>query len=150
MYRKVIVPLDGSEEAEKVVPILRDILTPGGEVVLLRVVVAMEARTGGEHDPVFDSKMQESEKTKALERAGGDLVANALRWRSEAVVSKSAADGISSVAAQEEADLIAMYTPDRKGLGGLIRKSVAGKVKRNSPVEVRVFKPREVSSRLGE
>ena len=73
MYRKVIVPLDGSEEAEKVVPILRDILTPGGEVVLLRVVVAMEARTGGEHDPVFDSKMQESEKTKALEylhRAG--------------------------------------------------------------------------------
>ena len=153
MYRKVIVPLDGSEEAEKVVPILRDILTPGGEVVLLRVVVAMEARAGGEHDPVFDEEMQESEKTKALEylhRAGGDLVADALRWRSEAVVSKSVADGISSVAAQEGADLIAMYTRDRKGLGGLIRKSVVGKVQRNSPVEVRVFKPREVSWRSGE
>ena len=130
MYRKVIVPLDGSEEAEKVVPILRDILTPGGEVVLLRVIVAMEARTGGEHDPVFDSKMQESEKTKALEylhRAGGNLVANALRWRSEAVVSKSVADGISSVAAQEEADLIAMYTPDRKGLGGADSEERGGK-----------------------
>jgi len=49
------------------------------------------------------------------------------------------------MAAQEKADLIAMYTHDRKGLARLVKGSIAAKVERGAPTEVRVFKPTELA-----
>jgi nucleotide-binding universal stress UspA family protein len=43
------------------------------------------------------------------------------------------AEGITGVAAQEKADLIAMYNHDRKGLAGLVKGSIAAKVERGAP-----------------
>ena len=56
----------------------------------------------------------------------------------------SVAQGIADFAAREEVDLIAMSTHDRKGLAKLIRGSIAEKVQERSPVDVRVFKPKEL------
>ena len=67
------------------------------------------------------------------------------QFRCEVVVSKSVAEGITGVAAQEKADLIPMYTHDRKGLAGLVKGSIAAKVERGAPTEVRVFKPTELA-----
>jgi nucleotide-binding universal stress UspA family protein len=67
-------------------------------------------------------------------------------WHCEAVVSRSVAEGITNYAIQEGVDLIAMYTHDRKGLARLIRGSIAAQVQRNSPIEVRVFRPRELAA----
>ena len=55
------------------------------------------------------------------------------------------AEGITSLAAQEGVDLIAMYTHDRKGLARLIKGSIAAKVERGAPAEVRVFRPRALA-----
>ena len=38
MYRKILVPLDGSPEAEQVVPIVDEILAPEGEAIFLKVI----------------------------------------------------------------------------------------------------------------
>jgi len=57
------------------------------------------------------------------------------------------AEGIASFAMREGVDIIAMYTHDRKGIAKLIRKSIAEKVQKSGPVEVRVLKPRELVSR---
>ncbi|MFQ6030478.1 MAG: hypothetical protein ACE5Q6_23635 [Dehalococcoidia bacterium] len=38
-YRKVLVPLDGTEEAEMVLGIVPEILAPGDEGILLRVIL---------------------------------------------------------------------------------------------------------------
>ena len=66
-------------------------------------------------------------------------------FRCEVVVLRSVADGIVSLGAQEEFDLIAMHTHDREGLARLIKGSVAARVERESPTEVRVFRPRELA-----
>jgi len=57
------------------------------------------------------------------------------------------ADGIAQFAMKEGIDLIAMYTNDRKGLAGVIRKSIANKVQQQSAVEVRVLRRREMAAR---
>jgi len=40
-----------------------------------------------------------------------------------------------------------MHTNDRKGLAGVMRKSIANKVQQKSAVEVRVLRPREMAAR---
>ncbi len=67
------------------------------------------------------------------------------RFRCQVVVSKAVAEGITSFATAEGVDLIAMYTHDRKGLARLIKGSIATKVERGAPTEVRVFRPRELA-----
>ncbi len=37
MYHKILVPLDGSKEAEKVVSLIKDELSPDGIIALLKV-----------------------------------------------------------------------------------------------------------------
>jgi len=48
---------------------------------------------------------------------------------------------------REGVDIVAMYTHDRKGIAKLIKKSIAEKVQKSGPVEVRVLRPRELVSR---
>ena len=145
MYQKVLVPLDGSRESEKVIGSLQDVLDSQSEVILLKVISPMsELRLG----PVMftANEREELERTKEMDylidvvhRSGG----LADRFRCQVVVSKSVAKGITSLAAQEEVDLIAMYTHNRKGLARLIKGSIAAQVERGSSTEVRVFRPRE-------
>ena len=147
MYQKVLVPLDGSRESEKVIGSLQDVLDSQCEVILLRVISPMsELRLG----PVMftANEREELERTKEMgylrdvvHRYGGQ----ADRFRRQVVVAKSVAEGITSLAAQERVDLIAMYTHDRKGLARLIKGSIAAQVERGSPTEVRVFRPRELA-----
>jgi CRP-like cAMP-binding protein len=75
-----------------------------------------------------------------LDRVGGPPG----RRRCEVVVSKSVVDGIIDFASREKVDLIAMYTHDRTGLARLVRGSVAEKVRRTLPIEVQLFRPREL------
>jgi CRP-like cAMP-binding protein len=58
------------------------------------------------------------------------------------------AKAITEFATNEDVDLIAMYTHDRKGLARLIRGSIAEKVQRRAPIEVQVFRPPEVEGAL--
>ena len=145
MYQKVLVPLDGSRESERVIGSLEDVLDTRSEVILLKVISPMsELRFG---PMMFTANQREDlERTKetgylrdVVHRHGGQ----ADRFRCQVVVSKSVAEGITNWAAQERVDLIAMYTHDRKGLVRLIKGSIAAQVERASSTEVRVFRLRE-------
>ena len=148
MYQKVLVPLGGSKESEMVLNSIRGLLGQETEVVLLKVVPPMAGQTIGQIT-LTGSQREDAERSKVLDylrgvvhRVGGE----AGRWRCEAVVSRSVAEGITSYALREGVDLIAMYTHDRKGLARLIRGSIAAKVQRQVPIEVRVFRPRELAA----
>ncbi len=147
MYQKVLVPLDGSSESEKVIGSIQDVLDPQSEVILLKVIPPMSGQRLGQ--VVFTAnEREEAERTKEMGYLRGVVHrfgAQPDRYRCEVVVSKSVAEGIMSLAAQEGIDLIAMYTHDRKGLARLIKGSIAAKVERGSPTEVRVFRPRELA-----
>ena len=147
MYSKIVVPLDGSEEAEKVLhPVLDDLLAPGGEVILLHIVKPIFLTGSGEYG-FFDHLLEDVERAKWLNylegvrHRFGDI---AELWHCVASVNGSVAERIADFAIKADADLIAMYTHDRKGLAKLIKGSIAEKVRQKAPIEVTVFKPREL------
>ena len=133
MYRKILIPLDGSTEAEGVLPIARGLMTADSDVILFQVIAPGRSRAFGEYTV-------RREAIRYLRLVISKLVEPPGQWRCEAVVSGSVADGIVEFARREEVDLIAMYTYDRKGLSKLIKGSVAEKVRKSASVEVRVVK----------
>ena len=148
MYRKVLIPLDGSTEAEEVFTTIKEEMEPDREVILLLVIRPGRSVTAGEYS-FLGSQQEEDERSKArvylktvIDRLGGDPD----RWRSETIVSSSVAQGIVDVATRERVDLIAMYTHDRHGIAKRfqVQRSVAKGVQSRAPMEVRVFMPRQL------
>jgi nucleotide-binding universal stress UspA family protein len=146
MYRKVLIPLDGSREAEMIIPKIQPELTEDAEVTLLKIIPPLKGETLGQIR-VTSSEQEVAERVKAIDylrevihRLGGSPG----RWYYEAVVWESVPEGIASLADREEVEVIAMYTHDRKGLAKLIRGSVAEKVKQKVPIEVKVFSLEEL------
>lgn len=147
LYKKVLVPLDRSTAAEDVVPIAQELLSPGGKGILLHVIQRGKPR-GGQSD--LAAEREEAERAKALgylRCAQNYLLEASGRWRCEVVVADTVAGGIVDFAIREDVDLIAMHAQGRKGLAGLIKKSLAEKVQRRGPVNVRVLRPREPVAR---
>ena len=146
MYQKVLIPLDGTTEAEKVFATVKEELAPDCEVILLQVIPPGKTLVRDGH--VFISGHQEEdERSKAMvylkgviERLGGGPES----WRREITIQGSVAQGIADVASRMEADLIAMYTHDRKGIAKVVQRSVAKAVQRRAPTVVKVFKPHEL------
>lgn len=147
--RRILVPLDGSANSEKVLDTVQELLTPGSQGILLNVVSS--GRTGRrEGNPTPPDKQLEAERTRAMGYLRGvvDHRTEAPgRWRCAVVTADSPAQGIADFAMKEEVDLIAMYTNDRKGLAKLIRGSIAEKVQQRAPTEIRVVKPNEPVNR---
>ncbi len=147
MYRRILVPLDLSRESERVLPIVRELHVPGAEVILLHVIRPFDSLV---HDDYYflGAMREDSERSIAmshLKYAAHIHGGGSESWRCEVVVSRSAARGITDFAIREDVDLIAMYTHDRKGLARLIKGSIAEKVQRTAPIEVKVFRPHELA-----
>ena len=141
MNQTILVPLDGSAEAEKMLVLAQRFLPPGGRGILLRVLPATEKagdRNRREHAARLAGALG------YLRCVVGHLVDAQGRWRCAVVVADSVAQGIADFAAREEVDLIAMYTHDRKGLAKLIRGNITEKVQRRALMEVQVFKAEEL------
>ena len=148
MYRKVVLPLDGSAESEGVFALIREELASDGTLIPLHVIRPPKTIViGGQI--VDASALMEVERSKAmgyLRDAGRRMGVEGVGMRCEVVVADSVSEGIVEFAVEEEADLIAMYTHDRKGLARLIKGSIARNVQRKVPMAVEVFTPREVAA----
>jgi nucleotide-binding universal stress UspA family protein len=139
MYERVLVPLDGSEVAEAILPFAEQVAGPlDAEVVLLRVIEPLSptelvASAGVVAPDTFmlrdmDAKQYLSEVQRRLSKKG-------LRVRTQVANGPPAKEIL--VAAQAiSADLIAMVTHGRSGLGRVLLGSVAEAVLRASPVPV--------------
>ncbi len=138
MYRKILVPLDGSTVAEGVLPHARALAhSEGAELVLLTVASnpAMDFAFSdpalalrAEHDQEERSKEYIAEVEKDLKSAGF-TVSTLLRIG-------AIADVILEVAEEQKVDLIAMSTHGRSGPARWLLGSVADRVVRGSPVPV--------------
>ncbi len=129
MFRKILVPLDGSSLAEKALPVAEEeAKAHGASIMLLRVV----------HPNFFDKPFSKAEKTlieKYKEQANKYLAIVAERVRNEAAVNVRAevcegepAKVILEIAEAQECDLIAMTTHGFSGLRHITLGSVASKV----------------------
>jgi nucleotide-binding universal stress UspA family protein len=147
VYKRVLVPLDGSELSESVLSLITDIAGPlDMTIVLLRVLEpvtpAMVEAAGRAVPDDLDIRLRDaSEYLAPLEvrlRARGIETTSAVRvGRPE--------EEILAAARAEVADLIAMSTHGRSGLGRLLFGSVAEQVLRHA--DVPVFLMRQVGKR---
>ncbi len=143
MYKRILVPLDGSPLAESVVPhALALAKALDVEIVLLRVTVNPAAEFSFSDPGLASNLIQELEQeSKTYIKAmctklekGGVRVTYLLR---EGAV----AETIIEAAETMQVDLIAMSTHGRSGIPRWLLGSVADQVLRTSPVPVMLFHP---------
>jgi nucleotide-binding universal stress UspA family protein len=138
MYKRVVVPLDGSALAEGVLPFIAQIAGPLDlEVVLVRVVEPQvpEVVEGSRHVVVEDVAARMAEARDYLAGVARDMESRGVRARIETRRGQPV-DEIVAAAHQVEADLIAMTTHGRTGLGRLLFGSVAEAVLRRAELPV--------------
>ena len=151
MPQKIMIPLDGSAEAEDVIPLVRGALATGDEVLLVQVVPPGRTQTIGSH-VILGSQVEEGSRAEAQRYLQGVLrreAGEAGSWNSDVIVSGSVPEGIALAASQSQADVIAMYTHDRNLLGRMMKGSIAREVQRVASTEVRVFGPQQIAESSG-
>ncbi|MBI2287668.1 MAG: universal stress protein [Chloroflexi bacterium] len=147
MYKKVLVPLDGSELAECVLPHVETIARGCGtqSVVFLRVVepfIYMMA-SGWENGGSFFSG-DEIERINSENRAAAKRYLDQLLSRTKydgvnvqsAIITGKAADSIAEYATKNGVDLITIATHGRSGISRWVWGSVADRVLRSAGVPV--------------
>lgn len=150
MYTKILVPLDGSELAEQVLPHVIELAKcTGAEIVLLRVPDV----------PTYDYLMTAPELGRAIrEQAVLDTTEYLNRMSSELremdlhVTTHAANDGavyltILDIAEDVGADLIAMSTHGRGGLARMVMGSIADDVVRHATLPVLLVRPQPAQSK---
>jgi nucleotide-binding universal stress UspA family protein len=146
MYQKLLVPLDGSELAECVLPHVESIAKGCGvqKVVFLRVVepfhMPLSGRDVGYMFTAEDWKRMEAESRAAAENYLNQLM-NRVKYdginvQSEVLVGGRVADIITDYAINDEVDLIVIATHGRSGVSRWIWGSVADRVLRSACVPV--------------
>jgi nucleotide-binding universal stress UspA family protein len=143
MYKKILVPLDGSSLAEEVLPHAEALAkSEGAEIVLLRVAVT-PARYLFAHNPAEGNNI-----INMIEKEAGDYMkAEVAKLQDEGIkvtgVTRDGAapDTILEVAEETNADVIAMSTHGRSGVQRWLMGSVAEKVVHHSHIPVMLIHP---------
>ncbi|MDD4859392.1 MAG: universal stress protein [Dehalococcoidales bacterium] len=142
MYQKILVPLDGSELAECVLPHVQSIAKGCAvpTVVLVRAVEPFHTISTGEY--VFteaDIKRIDTESkaaaSKYLEQVAAQLKKDGINAKTE-ILTGRAADSIAKYAAKSDADLIVIATHGRSGVSKWVWGSVADRLLRSACVPV--------------
>lgn len=150
MYKRVLVPLDGSPLGEGVLPLLMDIAGPlDMTIVLLRVIepVAPLVLESGRAVSVDDIDVRRRDAEEYLAPIAADLRSRGVETSWEVRIGR-AEEEILAAAHAARADLIAMSTHGRSGLGRLLFGSVAEQVLRQAEVPVFLMRQTNGSRRV--
>ena len=138
MYRKILVPLDGSRVAEGVLPHAKSLAYSEGAELILLTVAANPAVDFAFSDPgLAHSAVQEQEERskKYITTIENDLQAAGFRTSTLLRIG-SVAETILEVADELNVDVIAMSTHGRTGPARWLLGSIAERVVHNSKVPV--------------
>lgn len=146
MFKRILVPLDGSPLSEAILPQVAGLTHAlGAEVTLLRVGLAHAF-------PGVDPAFLVEEEVRVMQEAEDYLATVAERFAREDMIVRTAvrygqpAAEIIDHVAFEGADLVAMSTHGRSALTRLVMGSVAEEVVRNARVPVLLLRPQEDQS----
>lgn len=141
MFKKILVPIDGTTFSETILPYIRSFaMNQQAEVHLVRV------QSPGVYEPpwgmVLLSVPESMQVTPAdqLEMLAQQLQVEGIQVQTE-VADGDAADGILDCARRHDVDLIAMTTHGRTGLDRLVQGSVADKVLHEATMPVLLIHP---------
>jgi nucleotide-binding universal stress UspA family protein len=157
MYKKILVPLDGSVLAEKVLPHAVALAKgSGAEVTLLTVVQLSLGFTGTKLEAIPEAASERKTALRAeammyLEKIQRDLKEQGITARTVALEGDVAAQ-IITYAERQGFDLVAMATHGRSGIDRFVMGSIAEKVVRHTTKPVLLIRailavPRQVDWR---
>lgn len=142
MYKKILVPLDGSDLAECVLPHVESIAKGCGvqKVVYLRIVEPLTVTSAlgpylTEHDMQNINSQNRAAAEKYLSQLAKQAKYGAVTIQSEVVVG-NAADSIADYASKSGVDLIIMATHGRSGVSRWVWGNVADRVLRSACIPV--------------
>lgn len=144
MYKRILVPLDGSALAQRALPVAARLArTSGGSLTLVRVLSTEPASLpSAPGRPILTQTIGEADRTLAESYlkgiAASDLVKD-LHVKTEVVVGLIA-PSILSVAATQKADLIVICSHGFAGVSRWVLGSVAEKIARYSDIPVLVLR----------
>jgi nucleotide-binding universal stress UspA family protein len=140
MYKKILVPLDGSEESEKALTTAQKMLqaSEGGQLILLRVTEIPTSRSWTSSD-VLRAK---EEETKAVMGYLEEVKARLADPSIELIMhtGPSPAQVIADTAREQNADLIVMTSHGRSALHQFLLGSQTEKTLRMAPCSVLVVR----------
>lgn len=138
MYRKILVPLDGSKVAEGVLPHAKELAYSEGAELILLNVGANPALDFVFSDPgLAQSAVQEQEERSKKYMTEIESQLKAAGFKTSTILRVGAvADVILGVAEELQVDVIAMSTHGRTGPARWLLGSVAERVVHNSKVPV--------------
>ena len=144
MIEKIIVPLDGSELAEKALPYAEDLARKfGAELILvwaLHPLVVMSDYGASSYDRII--ALEEQEARSYLSTTQIKFARQGLSVQTR-IMNGHAAEAIIELACREGADVIVMSTHGRSGLNRWLHGSVATKVLQHAPCPVFLVRARE-------
>jgi nucleotide-binding universal stress UspA family protein len=128
MYQKILVPLDGSKRAEKILPHVEELASRyQATVTLLQIIpVVGNILTAGVITPLPDQLDSEKKLAESyLNGINAGLREKQIEIRTHVVVSGQVVDAIIQTAEEEKADLVAMSSHGHSGLSRVFYGSVA-------------------------
>lgn len=138
MYKRILVPLDGSRVAEGVLPHVEEMAKAmGSEVVLLRVLQPRQLE-GGKYPVAIEVRMKSA--YKYLGRIRGGLVARGIPVTTAVTSGIDLGDAVADWAKQNEVDAIALMSHGLGRAAKTIFGSVAERLLERSPVPVLVVR----------
>ena len=146
MYKKVLVPLDGSDLAECMLSHLKSLFKDGsvGEVTLLNIVTIdipwAELESGHFNFDALRKQVFTSSK-KYLAEVESRLSSQGIKVKTESVEANRPADTITDYAKKNGMELIIMATHGHTGFKKLMLGSVASGVLNQSTVPVLLIRP---------
>ncbi|CAB1079379.1 hypothetical protein D1AOALGA4SA_7093 [Olavius algarvensis Delta 1 endosymbiont] len=142
MYKKIMVPLDGSELAECVLPHVEAFIEgcQAKHIVFVRVVEPAATFYSGDY-PISPKVMKERETAgEKIARDYLDQVVNGMAHDNAELYSEvligNVADSLADYSEVNEFDLILIATHGRSGVNRWVRGSIADKVLRSSSIPV--------------
>ncbi|WP_405277295.1 universal stress protein [Methanobrevibacter sp.] len=135
MYKKILLPTDGSGYAEQEVDRVTKLIADDGEIIILSVA-------GKITSSAFQSRKKVKKVNQVLKKEAETAVSKmeklfdpSLNVRTM-VVTGFAAESINRVAEEEGADLIVISSSGKSGLHKFILGSVVEKVLKNAEIDV--------------
>jgi len=145
MYKKIMVPLDGSQIAECVIPHIEAIARKSSsKVELVTVIEPLEIPTRGQI-AISDDEIKKidsegkKEANKYLSQVSERLIKSGIKTDT-VILSGKAADRLTRYAVNNDIDLIIMATHGRSGISKLFWGSVAEKILRATEIPVLLIK----------
>ena len=145
MYKKILVPLDGSKLAECVLPHVESIAKGCGvqNITFVRVAEPVRMPVSAEEDGFYSAKawqqMEADSRVAArryIDQLGSRIKYDGINIHTEVLTDKRAGDLIADYATKNEFDLIVIATHGRSGISRWVWGSVADKILRSACVPV--------------